>query len=154
MQETLDTLVQDFFVYLEAERGYSPLTVTAYRSDLSQLFDFMQQTGQDLAAEAVTTQAVRRWIVDLRQRGLSSNSVARHIYSLKSFWGYLLNCEIVDRDPLRSIAPPYGLICWVGGVGQAGWKQWRCGGGEPGGRSPHHTARSSGTPAGPAPRAS
>lgn len=93
-------------MYLEAERGYSPLTVAAYRSDLSQLFAFLQQSRQELSVAAVSTQTVRRWIVDLRRRGLSSNSVARHIYSLKSFWRYLLDFEIVDHDPLRQGSPP------------------------------------------------
>ncbi len=106
MQETLDTLAQDFFVYLEAERGYSALTVSAYRSDLSQLFAFMQQSGAALEPDAVSTHTARRWVVHLRREGLSSNTIARHIYSLRSFWRYLLDFEIVDHDPLRQVSPP------------------------------------------------
>ncbi len=106
VQETLDTLAQDSFVYLEAERGYSPLTVSAYRSDLSQLFAFIQQSGTSLEPDAITIQRARRWVVHLRREGLSSNTIARHICSLRSFWRYLLDFEIVNHDPLRQVSPP------------------------------------------------
>ncbi len=103
MHETLDTLAQDFLV---AERGYSPLTISAYQSDLSQLFAFLQQDGVALETHAITTQAARSWVVHLRRQGLTSNTIARHIYSLRSFWRYLLDFGIVDHDPLRQVTPP------------------------------------------------
>jgi len=106
VHETLDTLAQDFLVYLEAERGYSPLTISAYQSDLSQLFAFLQQDGVALETHAITTQAARSWVVHLRRQGLTSNTIARHIYSLRSFWRYLLDFGIVDHDPLRQVTPP------------------------------------------------
>ena len=106
MQETLNTLAQDFFVYLEAERGCSPLTTTAYRSDLSQLFAFMQQTGRALRPSELITQVVREWIVQMRRDGLGPNTIGRHIYALRSFWSYLLDCELVAHDPLRRVSVP------------------------------------------------
>ena len=106
MQETLDTLAQDFFVYLEAEKGYSPLTVKAYRSDLSQLFVFLQETKRASHVADVTTKIVREWVVQMRKQGLGANSIGRHIYSLKSFWNYLLDCDLVEHDPVRRISIP------------------------------------------------
>ncbi len=106
MQETLTTLAQDFLVYLEAERGYSPQTVSAYGCDLHQLFDFMQENGATLNPDQVTTRIVRKWIVSLRHRDLAVSTIRRRIYSLKSFWNYLLDFEIVKSDPLRTISPP------------------------------------------------
>ena len=93
-------------MYLEAEKGYSPLTIKAYRSDLSHLFGFLQETKRSLRAREVTTQVVREWVVRLRQGGRGANTVGRHIYSLRSFWRYLLDCEAVEHDPLRRIALP------------------------------------------------
>lgn len=106
MQETLNTLAQDFFVYLEAERGYSPLTITAYRSDLQQLFDFMQQAGVKLEPAAVTTRLVREWIVQMSRSGLAGSTISRHIYSLKSFWAFVLDFEHATHDPTRRISTP------------------------------------------------
>jgi len=106
VQETLNTLAQDFFVYLEAEKGYSPLTTTAYRSDLSQLFAFMQHTGRALLPAEVTTKVVREWIVSMSRDGLSPSSIGRHIYALRSFWGYLLDSEVVEHDPMRRVSVP------------------------------------------------
>jgi len=93
-------------VYLEAEKGYSPLTIKAYRSDLSQLFAFLQETRRAPQVAEVTTKIVREWVVQMRRDGLGANTIGRHIYSLKSFWNYLLDCEAVEHDPLRRIAIP------------------------------------------------
>jgi site-specific recombinase XerC len=42
---TPERAVDDFVDYLRAERGYSPHTVTAYRSDLTSFWDFAHSVG-------------------------------------------------------------------------------------------------------------
>ena len=102
----MSTLTQEFAVYLEAERGYSPLTATAYRSDLRQFIRFLSTRGSVPEPVDLRPQDVREWIVDMRRRGLSSRSTARHLYALRSFWRYLLDIEVVSHDPLRRISAP------------------------------------------------
>lgn len=99
------SLVADFLLFLDAEKGFSPLTVRAYESDLLQFWSFAR--AQDVCApEEVTTQLVRGWIADLRQRGLAQSSVARHLSSLRSFWQYLVVSERVATNPLLGISTP------------------------------------------------
>jgi len=106
VQETLTTLAQDFLVYLEAERGYSPLTITAYQSDLSQLFEFMQQNRADLEPSQVTTALIRSWVVAMKHADLSGATIRRHVYALKSFWTFLLDFDYVTHDPTRRVSTP------------------------------------------------
>jgi len=106
VQETLTTLAQDFLVYLEAERGCSPLTITAYQSDLSQLFEFMQQIGVAPIPSDVTTSLIHSWVVHMKRRDLSGSTIRRHVYALKSFWTFLLDFDHVSHDPTRRVATP------------------------------------------------
>jgi site-specific recombinase XerD len=102
----MNTLAQDFLVYLEAERGYSRLTASAYRSDLGQFFTFLATHEYPENAPDVTATMVRQWIVAMKRRDLSARTIARHIHALRSFWRYLLDVEAVQHDPLRKITAP------------------------------------------------
>jgi len=102
----MDTLAGDFAVYLEAERGYSPLTATAYCGDLRRFFDFLHSADVPLEPDQVTTALVRRWVVDMHHEGLSPTTIARRLHGLRSFWSYLLACDYVDDDPVRKVSVP------------------------------------------------
>lgn len=99
------SLISDFLVYLDAERGYSPYTVKSYRGDLRNFFAFAEGRGA-LGVEAVTAPLVREWIASLRAVGLAHSSIARHLYALRSFWSFLLDTETVATDPLKRISIP------------------------------------------------
>jgi site-specific recombinase XerD len=99
------SLISAFLVYLDAERGYSPYTLRAYRGDLRSFFAFAE--GRDThEVEAVTAPLVREWIASLRAAGLAHSSIARHLYALRSFWSFLLDTETVATDPLKRISIP------------------------------------------------
>lgn len=99
------SLVQEFLVFLDAERGCSPLTLSAYASDLSQFWSFAQENGVT-SPDGVTTPLVRAWLAHLKRNGLAYSSIARHASALRSFWRYLLDNAHVAHDPLRPISTP------------------------------------------------
>ena len=102
----MNSLAQDFVVYLEAERGCSPLTGRAYRSDLRQFADFLATQRHPTSPDLITTPMVREWIVAMCRAGLNPRSIARHIHALRSFWHYLLDVGAVADDPLRRVSTP------------------------------------------------
>ena len=106
MQGNLDTLVQDFLLYLEAERGCSKLTVKAYCADLRDFLAHLATAGAPATPASVTVGAVRSWILAMHGRGLCGNSVARRLAALRSFWRYLRASGVVAEDVLVRIATP------------------------------------------------
>ena len=102
----MNTAIRECLLYLEAERGYSTHTVKSCRSDLFLFSEFVEQQGHSSSVSEVTTGQVRAWVVDMKQRGLSNNTIARRIHALRSFWRYLLDTEQVDYDPLRKVSTP------------------------------------------------
>ena len=102
----MKTAIEDFALYLEAERGYSTLTCWSYRSDLCLLLDFLGGRQNGTAVHEITTQMVRSWIVSMKERGLVNNTIARRVHALRSFWRYLLDTDLVNHDPLRKVSAP------------------------------------------------
>lgn len=102
----METVVRDFALYLEAERGYSPNTIKAYCYDLRGFFDFIEGEGVESSVEMVTTSLVRAWVVAMHRRGLSKSTVARRLHGLRSFWSFLLRFGHADSDPVREVSVP------------------------------------------------
>jgi len=100
------TLAQDFLLYLEAELGYSTQTTTSYCYDLRHFFDFLDRHDVAPSPDAVTTAVVREWIVEMHRRGLSSATIARHIYALRSFWKYLVELDHASHNPVAKVSAP------------------------------------------------
>ena len=102
----MDTEIRDFVVYLEAELGYSTQTATSYRYDLRQFCQFLEAHDVPLDPQHVSTTIVRQWVIHMHRRGLSSNTVARHLYALRSFWDYLMKTGVAQQDPVREVSVP------------------------------------------------
>ena len=98
MIDLMHTLAEEYLLYLRAEKGCSPLTAYSYHSDLKQLFTHLQQEFKVAKPEAITLPMIRSWIVSMHEQGLCNNSVARRICSLRGFWRYLAELDLVDRD--------------------------------------------------------
>lgn len=97
---------EQFLSYLEAERGYSPLTIQAYRSDLSQFIESLNEQGASLSVEEIQTGEIRNFVVSLQARGLKPATIARRINCLRSFFHFLWTNEYVPRNPCVKIRTP------------------------------------------------
>lgn len=93
-------MIEAFLTYLQAEKGYSGLTVRAYGDDIRR---FAACYGTDFAPEKVTAADIRRWIMSMTEAGLSPGSVNRKISSLRSFYRYLLRTGAVEVLPFEKI---------------------------------------------------
>jgi len=102
----METLAQDFALYVEAELGYSPLTATTYCHNLRHFLDFLEREEVPRTLDSVTTPLVRRWVLDMHSRGLSNTTVGQHLYALRSFWRFLQACGYVDDDRVREVSVP------------------------------------------------
>lgn len=98
--------LEGFLNYLEYERRYSPLTLNAYRIDLSQFIQFLESDYDIHQETAITDQMIRSWLAHLMDKGLSAKSVNRKISSIKSYFRYLLRQGFVKHNPSVLIQGP------------------------------------------------
>ncbi|MFA5326651.1 MAG: tyrosine-type recombinase/integrase [Prolixibacteraceae bacterium] len=97
---------ESFINYLKYEKRYSQLTAIAYKKDLDQFEEFFVQTIGDFNVEGINDRIVRRWIVDLMDKGISPRTVNKKVSALKSFYKYLLRLEVVKENNLVNVIVP------------------------------------------------
>ena len=93
----LQQAVDDFIVYLVAERAYSPHTVTAYRADTSSLLDYAEERDAS-AVDGLSLELLRDWLWTGSLRGLSKKTLARKAASARSFTAWLKRADLTATD--------------------------------------------------------
>jgi integrase/recombinase XerC len=97
--------IDDFTSHLAAERGYSPQTVRAYRSDLTALHGFAAQRGVASTAE-LDLELLRDWLWQASQDGLAKATLARRSASAKSFGAWLARTGSISTDVSSRLRAP------------------------------------------------
>lgn len=101
--------IETFLDYLLVEKGYSPHTVSAYRNDLYQLSNFVEEKSKSKLASRpseVDRQVLISYILDLKQRDYAPTTLARKIAAIKSFFGFLVSEGKLESDPTENLASP------------------------------------------------
>ncbi len=103
-QDTIKNLLPKFMESLK-EKGRSPATVLAYRSDLEQLVEFL------IKREKVTPDHVRPDDLDSFRDTLLADkytpkSVSRKLNAVKTFFRWMIDQNLILSDPSSSVAHP------------------------------------------------
>ena len=92
----LQTHIDRFLIYVDAERGMSPNTVMAYKTDMEQFVLTALQRGVRQAEDLLESH-VLSYIAQLQERGISENSIARKVGTVHTFAKYLV-IEGIRKD--------------------------------------------------------
>ena len=82
--------VTAFLHFCRVEKGLSENSLQAYSTDLSKFVGFVEAQGGPDRAGAPDVDGLRAYLDHLQQSGLSNRSVARHLTTLRNFYGHLL----------------------------------------------------------------
>ena len=99
-----DKLIDLFLDMLAAEQGAGANTLDAYRRDLSDLSEFLSQSGQSFAV--AETQTLRDFLADLDTRGFKSSSIARRLSAIRHLFRFLLNERLRSDNPAAILSGP------------------------------------------------
>ena len=95
-----------FISFLKNEKRYSPLTLSAYNTDLTQFYNFVKAQYELSEIEGISHGIIRSWIVNMIDADISTRSVNRKITTLKSYYRFLLREGIVEKNPMLKILSP------------------------------------------------
>ena len=98
------TRIEDFLIYLQAEKRYASHTIKAYKNDLDQFHAFCQEhehEGMDLHYKTI-----RSWVVTLMDAGYNPRTVHRKLTSLKTYCKFLIRLGELDANPLDRVLKP------------------------------------------------
>ena len=107
MQKTLANLTISFINSLISEKAYSQNTVKAYSTDLNEFFAFLNDNEKkNIKIEAIEPADIRRYLTFLYNKKNKKSSIARKLYSLRSFFSFLIRYNIIDTNPIEHILTP------------------------------------------------
>lgn len=96
--------VDRFLVHLADVRGLSPHTVRAYGGDMARFSEWAQRTGVDPLS--ATHRQLRGYLAELNRAGYSRKTVARRLSSVRTFYGFLIDSDVITFDPSAVLSAP------------------------------------------------
>ncbi|MGD9021320.1 MAG: tyrosine recombinase XerC [Lysobacterales bacterium] len=98
-------LAGKFIAYLENERGLSARTVAAYRRDLGQFLQYLED-AEIGDPKGVTQHHVRAFIAQRHRQGLGGKSLQRLLSAIRSFFKWLLREGHAGHNPATAVRAP------------------------------------------------
>jgi len=101
----MNVYIDDFINYIRTIRNYSDYTETNYLLDLDNYEEFLKKNRINF--KKISYNDITKYNKYLKEDlKLSSSSIARHLSSLRSFYNYLLNENIVSDNPFKLVSSP------------------------------------------------
>ena len=108
MNNNLSDILKEFLIYISKERNYSHHTLKAYERDLVKFAKFLElyHSKSLIDLNQVDRGIIRQFMGKEFDEGLSSKTVARRLASIKSFFNYLIQIELIVDSPASHIKSP------------------------------------------------
>ena len=102
LNSLVDSQIDRFLKYLEAEKNASPHTIKNYRSDLIEFFRFVGKCS----LHEINYLSIRKFLAHLKEQAFLRSTVSRKLACLKSFFKYLTREQVLSSNPASGIATP------------------------------------------------
>lgn len=94
----------NFENYLKNVRELSNNTVKGYIRDLNQYIDYLKKNNSNIINANKTL--ILTFLMDLRKEDKSTATISRNIASVRSLYQYLLNENLIKKDPTINLKTP------------------------------------------------
>jgi integrase/recombinase XerD len=101
----MESTIHVFLSYLRVERGLAQNTILAYGRDLRRFAAFLRARKRE-RLEDVTRDDVVDFLTSLYKDKLDSRSVARYLVSMRGFYKFAMQEEMVTLDPTENLESP------------------------------------------------
>lgn len=97
--------IDRYLDYLRHQRRLSRHTLRGYGADLNDLMTFAVHEGLE-APGAITHIKIRKYLSDLRSRGLKSSSIRRKTSAVKGLFRFLIHEQVLRSSPFTAVRGP------------------------------------------------
>jgi len=98
-------LVKDYFKYLKENKNLSTNTLQSYKKDVEQYIKYMQDIDCDVL-KSTTKSIVVTYMLYLKRGAKKATTISRKLASIRSFYHYLLERNMIDKDPTACLEAP------------------------------------------------
>ena len=110
MNKHIEDAFTNWLGNLKEVRNLSDNTLISYKHDVKSFIEFMStHTGSEVSIKYLNDMKIsdfRSFLSYLRNKDISSTSIARIISSLNSFFNYLLNTNLIESTVVQSLRTP------------------------------------------------
>ncbi len=105
---TWSPFIEQWLDSLLVERGLSPHTVAGYGHDLKNFLTFLQESGLEntSAQREFQEHELFLYLAWLRKREHTGRTLSRHISSLRGFFSFLLEQNLITKNPAKLLESP------------------------------------------------
>lgn len=97
--------IKNFLFYSEFTENKSENTIKSLRKDLEQLEEYLKENAVENFCE-INSMDLRGFIVKLQKNKISKRSMSRKVSSIRVFFRYLKENNIIDKNPAELITAP------------------------------------------------
>ncbi len=94
--------IDKFLKYLKIEKNYSINTIESYKKDLLEFNEYLKNKK----IKDVDYKFIRDYLAYMYQKKYMKKTISRHISTLRSFYKYLNNENILNKNPMILISNP------------------------------------------------
>ena len=96
--------LKEFITYLKKERGYSDYTVKNYELDI---LDYLEYCNNNkLNIYIIKYIDIKTYLVELHERKYKGTTISRKISSLRTFYSFLYDNNLVDKNIFKYVVVP------------------------------------------------
>lgn len=95
--------LSDFKSYLETDKNLSLNTVEAYLTDLKFYAQFLKKYEHVYSVEDIDTQMIEKYMLSLKRKNLSKQTISRKLTSIKEFHKFLKDENITKDNPAKLV---------------------------------------------------
>lgn len=101
----IEKIIDEYLLELFSIRQYSSKTIEAYKSDLTEFYNYFNNSSLSELDE-IDEKIIRRYLVKLSSEKLSRASISRKLSSLRGFIAYLIRNNLISQNPMFAIENP------------------------------------------------
>ena len=99
--------VEQFLTWMNDQKGFSPATISAYRTDLLQFEEWLHREQHSLARPGeLEKYHFQDYSAHLFHEGQARSSIGRKLSALRSLFRYLMKMKKIDKNPAKLVRNP------------------------------------------------
>lgn len=100
----METIISDFLFFMKQNNNISKNTIESYEIDLKRYIKYL--VDSEMKLEDVSKTTILSYLSFLKLKNLSESTLARNLSSIRSFYHYLLDKDLVKKDPTYNLKLP------------------------------------------------
>jgi integrase/recombinase XerD len=100
------SLLEEFDRYLRVQKAVAENTLSSYRADLRQFFDYLNPPASGIEINKISEADVRKYLEWLAEQEIALRSIQRKITALRVLFRFLVSRQYIEHSPITKIKTP------------------------------------------------